>query len=67
MFNINLDKKGNSKIRDSLNTCLAQNYLVDAWRIKHPHEERFTWQRLNPTKCKFTLNYWFIPTLLEKK
>ena len=41
------------------------NSRVDAWRIKHPHEKRFTWQRLNP-KCKSSLDYWFIPTLLEK-
>jgi len=37
---------------------------MDAWRLKHSNEKRFTWQRLNPM-CKSTLDYWFIPILLE--
>ena len=64
-FNINLDKTGNSKIKDALNSCIGQNNLQDAWRQKHGNKKRFTWQRLNP-KCVSTLDYWFVPTLLNE-
>ena len=41
-FNINLDKIGNSKIRDKLSSCLGKNDLKDAWRLKHCNEKRYT-------------------------
>ena len=44
---------------------MSKNDLKNARRLKHFNEKIYTWQRLNPP-CVSTLDYWFIPSLLEQ-
>ena len=63
--NSELDKIGrnNSTFKNSrevLNKYLQNENLIDIWRVRHPKEKKFTWQRRNPEIfCR--LDYFFIP------
>ena len=50
-FNINLDKIGNSKIRDKLFSCLSKNDLKDAWRLKHFNEKKIYLAKVKSALC----------------
>ena len=62
---IDFDKIGRNLVsfrqsREVLNKFLNEENLIDIWRIRHPTEKKFTWQRRNPEVfCR--LDYFFIP------
>ena len=64
-FNVDIDRTSNAKKSQTMLKQFVENCdFVDSWRKKYPRGKRFTWQRYNP-KCVSTLDYWFVPLLLE--
>ena len=68
VLNPSLDKIGgnvpNPMCADVLTTMLNEYDLTDIWRMRHGEEKRFTWkQNSPPVMC--TLDYWFIPHVIE--
>lgn len=58
---------GNPTYKDSaklLDEVLAQNDLVDIWRIQNPDIKRFTWRQKTPL-IQRRLDYWFIDDSLQ--
>jgi len=71
-FNVILDPSmdafgGNPAYKDLaklLDEVLAENDLVDIWRIQNPDVKRFTWMQKTPL-IQPRLDYWFIDDSLQ--
>ena len=45
---------------------MIENYLVDIWRVRHPHESRFTWRQKSPP-IQRRLDFWLISNDLQEE
>ena len=61
MHNLKLDKKGGLSVeRKSVNNILHNLFneldLIDEWRIRNPHKQRYTWRQKKPIiQCVWTI------------
>ena len=52
--------KNNTASRDYVIAAMDSAKLVDAWRILHPEESRFSWTRRKPTVCLSRIDFFLI-------
>ena len=72
VLDIELDKIGgrpttNKKSQEVIKNWMEETELIDIWRLQHPEDKKFTWQRKNPTKILCRLDFFLISFGLTEK